>query len=86
VDSSTANKNTKEIKRTDQNGKRPGNGYGRRDKRTTDMVGTWNICGLADKEPELIGFMERRGLSILGTTKEPNMELVLFYIQIKQSV
>ena len=32
----------------------------------SDMVGTWNICGMSDKEPEIVEFMTQRKISIMG--------------------
>ena len=51
------------MKRTDQNGKRTGHGQR---ERTSEVTGTWNVCGLKDKEPKIIEFKKKKRVSVMG--------------------
>src|ERR1700729_1137217 len=60
---SQGTRNTPKI--TELNGKQMGNDQGRRSKLKI-KIGTWNICGLRNKEPEIIEFMMKHNITIMG--------------------
>ncbi|CAH1245884.1 Hypp7596 [Branchiostoma lanceolatum] len=31
-----------------------------------ERIGTWNVCGLRDKEPEIVDFMNKRRITVMG--------------------
>ena len=45
-----------------------------------ETIATWNICGIKNKEPEIVEFMMKRGISIMGVAdvrkKEKNIKLI----------
>ena len=65
VNGQRVKKNENKEQRTDHNGKRNGEVNGQRLKKS-EKIGTWNICGLTNKEPEIAEFMTQRKISILG--------------------
>ena len=59
-----AQENKRRKKWTDQDGERIGKGKGQRER-----TSTWNVSGIRDKEPEIIEFMRRWRVPVMGISE-----------------